>query len=357
MPSRFIKTLRYLLHLLRLAERHLLRFFHHIAHYLRQRRSAETPKPSIAPELRTLPSRRPRTLTDPPSLSTSQYTTYTQLQSPLFHLPLEIRRLIYRYALTSDIKHIVRLGLRLGHIHCSDPQHTRPWFHRCWGISVKGSDLYHGPHNDFLADEGTEKKNKRGLLPLVMACRRIYTEAIPVLYVETTFSMLHLETLISLSETVLPNRLNLIQSVELGWYFYFPHPHYCRKVQHLDRTRRDITTWERVWSILADMEGLRMLRVDLVGRWMEPLTAEQERLLLWPAMQVKRPRVWDLILDWEDFGGAGFDWEAQGAPFKVVRAEGFGNERFEEASIWNAGAPETNKILYRSLASVPPAQL
>ena len=46
--------------------------------------------------------------------------------------------------------------------------------------------------------------------------------------------------------------------------------------------------------------------------------------------------MWDLIIDWEDPGGTGFDWEAQGAPFKVVRDEGFGNERFEEASIWNA---------------------
>ena len=334
--GRLLKTLRYLLDLLRLAQHHLLRIFHHIAHYIRQCRSAKTPKPSIAPKPRALPSCRPRTLTGPPSPSTSQYTTYAQLQSSLFNVPLEIRRLIYRYALTSDIKHIVRLGPRLGHIHCRDPQYTRPWFHRCWGITVKGSDLHHGPHNDFLTDEGTGKKNKRGLLLLVMACRRIYAEAIPVLYGETTFSMLHLESLIFLSETILPHRLNTIRSVELGWYFYFPHPLYSRGAQDLDRTRHDIATWERVWSILADMEGLRMLRVDLVGRWMEPLTAEQERLLVWPAMQVKRPRVWDLIIDWEDPGGNRFDWEAQGAPFKVVRDEGFGNERFEEASIWNA---------------------
>ena len=339
MSSRLFKTLRYLLDLLRLAHHHLLRFFHHTAHHIRQCRSTKTPKPSIAPKPRALPSRRPRTLTGPPSPSTSQHTTYTQYQSPLFHLPLEIRRLIYRYALTSDIKHIVRLGPRLGHIHCRDPQYTRPWFHRCWGISVKGSDLYYRPHNDFLAYEGTEEKNKQGLLPLVMACRRIYAEATPVLYGENTFSMIHLESLISLSEAILPHRLNTIRSVELGWYFYFPHHLYSRKIQQLDRTSYSVATWERVWSILADMEGLRMLRVDLVGRWMEPLTAEQERLLVWPAMQVKRPRVWDLIMDWEDPGGAGFDWEAQGAPFRVVRDEGFRNERFQEASIWNASLP------------------
>ena len=336
--GRLSKTLRYLLHLLRLAQRHLLHFFHHIAHYIRQCRSAKMPNPSIAPtsKPRTLLSRRPRTLTGPPSPSTSQYTTYTQLQSPLFHLPLEIRRLIYHYALTSDIKHIVRLGPRLGHIRCRDPHITRPWFHHCWGFSARGGNTYYWPHNDCLADEGTGKKNERGLLPLVMACRRIYAEAIPVLYGEFTFSMLHLESLILLSETILPHRLNTIRSVKLGWYFCSPLPLYSRGIQHFDRTPRDIATWERVWSILANMEGLRMLRVDLVGRWVKPMTAEQERLLVWPAMQVKRPRVWDLILDWEDPGGAEFDWEAQGAPFKVVRAEGFRNERFQEASTWNA---------------------
>ena len=32
----------------------------------------------------------------------------------------------------------------------------------------------------------------------------------------------------------------------------------------------------------------------------------------------------DLILEWRHPGGAAeFDWEAQGAPFKVVRGEGF----------------------------------
>ena len=76
------------------------------------------------------------------------------------------------------------------------------------------------------------------------------------------------------------------------------------------------------------------LRVDLVGRWVEPLNMEEERLLLWPAMQVKRPLVWDLTIDWED---SGLDWRAQGAPFRVIREEEIGNERFRrETSIWNA---------------------
>ena len=153
-----------------------------------------------------------------------------------------------------------------------------------------------------------------------MACRRIYTEAIPVLYGDTTFSMLHLESVISLADTILPQRLNAIRSVELGWYFYIPFPLYMRtsRPEPMGYPPYDIATWERVWSILANMEGLMKLRVDLVGRWTEPLTPDEEMQLLGPAMKVKRPRVWDMRIDWED---AEVDWEAQGAPFRVVRDE------------------------------------
>ncbi len=193
---------------------------------------------------------------------------------------------------------------------------------------MNGSDLYHGPH------DGSTEEDNGGLLHLVMACRRIYAEAIPVLYEDTTFSMLHLESVISLADTILPQRLNMIRSVELGWYFYFPYPLYTRKFQPMDHPPYDIATWERVWSILANMEGMKKLRVDLVGRWIESLTADEERQLLGPAMKVERPRVWDMRIDWED---AEVDWEAQGAPFRVVRDEATGNEANAiETSIWNA---------------------
>lgn len=167
---------------------------------------------------------------------------------------------------------------------------------------------------------------------MVMACRRVYAEAMPVLYGENTFSMLHLESVIFLADTILPQRLNMVRSVELGWYFPIPFPLYSRKFQAMVHPPLDIATWERVWWILANMEGLRKLRIDLVGRWLEPIAADEERRLLSPAMEVKRPGVWDMRVDWED---AGVDWEAQGAPFRVVRDGMTGDEgNALEASIW-----------------------
>lgn len=76
------------------------------------------------------------------------------------------------------------------------------------------------------------------------------------------------------------------------------------------------------------------LRVDLAGRWIEPLTGDEEGMLLGPAMEVRGPRVWVVRVDWEDVG---VDWEARGAPFRVVRDGGSGMEGCErESSVWNA---------------------
>lgn len=145
--------------------------------------------------------------------------------------------------------------------------------------------------------------------------------------------MLHLKSMISLADTILPQRLNAIRSVELGWYFYIPYPLYTRKFQPMDYPPYDIATWERVWFTLTNMEGLIKLRVDLVGNWIEPLTADDERQLLGPANEVKRPRVWNMRVNWEDVG---VDWEAKGAPFRVLRDERTGKEgNAVETSVWN----------------------
>ena len=65
------------------------------------------------------------------------------------------------------------------------------------------------------------------------------------------------------------------------------------------------------------MQGLTELRVDLifVDKWVD-LSAEEEWLLLRPALRVTRPRVWRLRLEWT---GTGVDWAAAGAPFQVSK--------------------------------------
>lgn len=234
----------------------------------------------------------------------------TQSQSSfLYLLPLEMRQQIYQHVLGDETLHLVRLVSRLGNVKCRDPSQPHPWAHRCWGISVKDSDMYWGPHDGIQEEHG-------GYLPLLQTCRQIYSEAIEILYSKNTFSMLHLGRLLHFSFTVLPQRMNAIRSLELGWYLnsIYPYDTGCTWNSQNPPAPYDKTTWERAWAILAGMDGLRNLRVDLVGRWMAPLPLEAELRMLSPATKVVNPRVWDLRLDWPNTGA-----QFEDAPFRITR--------------------------------------
>lgn len=254
---------------------------------------------------RPLPKIRPRILTLPTEPSIS--ITSEQSQSPfLYVLPLEIRQIIYYHALAGQHLHIIRLDSQLSHVRCRDPLHFRLWHHQCWGITVRDSDHYHAPHTGFMDEHG-------GFLPLLKCCRQIYTEAIDILYSQNSFSMLHLESIICLSSTVLPQRMNAIRSLEFGWLFYSPHPPYTRPSE-IKFPPHDEGTWERVWDTLADMQGLRKLRVDLLGNWTTRLERDAERMLLLPAAKIWRPKVWEMRVNWLDTGA-----DLEDAPFTIER--------------------------------------
>lgn len=271
---------------------------------------------SPEPLPRILPTVRPRSLTCPSVPSTSdlqQEAMSTQTQSLMLQkLPLEIRREIYHHVLGGETLHVVRLASRLGNVKCREIEQSAPWRHRCWGIPVKDSDVYWGPYDDTVEEQG-------GFLPLLQTCRKVYIEAVEILYSKNMFSMLHIESLLQLSYTILPHRLNAIQLLELGWYVNSAYPYDTGFTGYrgILSPPYDETTWGRSWATLAGMEGLRVLQVYLVRCWLEPLTLDAERMLLSPVMKVVNPRVWNLALGWPDTG-ANF----QDAPFRIIRDSG-----------------------------------
>ncbi|KAF1918940.1 hypothetical protein BDU57DRAFT_468448 [Ampelomyces quisqualis] len=117
-----------------------------------------------------------------------------QEQSPLFRvLSPEIRLLIYEDVFSADrLLHIVlnhgrylgRAGNRrhgqmqygpmeIGHWHCFDAESPLPtWQHACYGTYQEGNG-YHYRH---------QSRSNSNLLPLLLACRKTYVEAIGVLY-------------------------------------------------------------------------------------------------------------------------------------------------------------------------------
>ncbi len=148
-------------------------------------------------------------------------------------------------------------------------------------------------------------------LPLT-PCR--YTEAIGTLYAENIFDINHVSTVIYLSRSILPQRMNTIRSLQLDWYV--KHPMYLDPVR--DRgppfytvlPPHDAGTWEKVWQIIARMEGLRELSVSVRGRGMMLWGAFEQ--LLQPLMAVKQVTRFEVVIPME--------WESPymaGAPFRL----------------------------------------
>ncbi|RAL68414.1 hypothetical protein DID88_007145 [Monilinia fructigena] len=62
-----------------------------------------------------------------------------------------------------------------------------------------------------------------GLIQLLQVCRRIYSEAIPLLYATNSFNFDSLESLISFSNEILPHRFDSIISLSLSLNFSTSH--------------------------------------------------------------------------------------------------------------------------------------
>ncbi|KAK3178546.1 hypothetical protein OEA41_000683 [Lepraria neglecta] len=234
--------------------------------------------------------------------------TFDQSKSSLFSkLPPEVRRLIYTEVFVGNlpIVHIVRKYRRLGHLHCINKCTTRliRLEDSCWGISDLTGDWIPGP---------TKAKTDGGMIPLLLACRRIYSEAIDLLYESNRFSFISSDILIHLSLTILPQRFNVIRKVHLTWQLW-PAFLGCRF---------DLAEWDKACDVMASMRGLRFLQIDLDAGGLEnmgnTINAERERGLLEPLMAVTMVKDFCVTLWWVPFR----DQEEslmEGTPFRLIR--------------------------------------
>ena len=184
---------------------------------LERRSRVETvKKESPAP----LPIRK-RTLTSPlPTPEKSllhvrrKQRTVDQLQSTFFaSLPLEIRETIYEYALTAMHTHIFRrTDCRLGHWQCHSRHrklHDPAPGHLCYFDCKSSSGAF--------IPEKMSEGNIGNILPLLRTCRRVYSEAIHILYRKNTFCFQDKTTIEYFSKTTLPCRMKIIERLQLYW--------------------------------------------------------------------------------------------------------------------------------------------
>ncbi|KAI9662039.1 MAG: hypothetical protein M1831_002954 [Alyxoria varia] len=207
-----------------------------------------------------------------------QPRTYSQIQSSLLtRLPAELRLQIWRHVLGDDLIHLVRCRHRIGYRRCLGADGTLRsrggWSEHdyCWG---ECATTVHDGQPKVRKEAPVE--TARPLLPLVKTCRKVYTEAIPLLYTTNHFSLNHIETLISLHLTLLPHRLSQIRSLTLSWRLTLA-PYKVQRSSdsnaaslvigpNVSPPPHDLGTWESACAALAAMTGLRDLHVIIEPR-------------------------------------------------------------------------------------------
>lgn len=97
-------------------------------------------------------------------------------------------------------------------------------------------------------------KKEKDLLPLLLRCRQIYSEAIHILYATNAFQFIQPFYLRSFVNTLLTHYWSSIRRLR----FYLPFE------QHLALNARTWSDWTDIWAFfLCTLGGLMLLRVSL----------------------------------------------------------------------------------------------
>ncbi|APA11106.1 predicted protein [Sclerotinia sclerotiorum 1980 UF-70] len=187
-------------------------------------------------------------------------------------LPREARMEIYEWVLGRRVLHIVRRKTKLGHVVCkcerrnSDGRDTREedacMVAGCRGVKIVGGS---GVHEEVGEGSG-------GLIQLLQVCRRIYSEAIPLLYSANTFDFDSMESLISFSNEILPRRFDSITSVTLSFSF-------DTSSLFNESSSNNVPRWERTWMIIGSMKSLQNLQATIIWPRKIPAWSHEMRLL------------------------------------------------------------------------------
>ncbi|PGH29079.1 hypothetical protein GX50_08173 [[Emmonsia] crescens] len=184
-----------------------------------------------------------------------------QASTAFFKLSPELRQMIYREVLSGHDFAIMRIRScpeakrgnvkgkakpgKLSHLKYSAESEQQQqsiqhpsWLRRYFGIvGIRPSPL----NADFEPNVPGEE-----LLPLVKSCRRIYLEAIDLLYSSNTFHFYHEDDFLAFSSAILPQRINEITLIHLHFF-----PDYY-----------SILSCSQIPTIVSAMKNLRRLEIS-----------------------------------------------------------------------------------------------
>ncbi len=136
-----------------------------------------------------------------------------------------------------------------------------------------------------------------------------------MLYSQNIFFFDHLDTILNFSSTILPQRLNTIRSLRLRWCFKSSFGSELGSIIPSLRLYppHDEATWEKVWQIIAGMQGLQKLKVHI---WGGPniVNPTIEAKIFEPLRAVQGTEIFEVRVFWEG------KYETD-APFKIIRPQ------------------------------------
>ncbi|KAJ5835865.1 hypothetical protein N7447_001891 [Penicillium robsamsonii] len=218
----------------------------------------------------------------------SRQSTFDQAQSPLFKsLPTEVRLLIWEHYLCSRMLHILRPSQgkwkrsdkRIVGILCSESRNFCPCSHHCWGPLARrpvGNCITPMDYGSYYHENSEWRFDTRRVdfVPLLQSCRRVYSEAIDVIFQKNTFLFNHTNTIIEFTHTLLPQRASMIRTLQLS----FPDP--------------GGLSWNRCCQVLATMlPNLKNLTIHLYPH----VTNRLDDWLI-PLHQIQQATVFDVLL-------------------------------------------------------------
>ena len=214
----------------------------------------------------------------------------------LVDLPIEVRRMIYSYAIALNTIHIEEYQDRLVHV-TSNPfnQNDQSSPHDCHYFNrVRYHDYCDGRLTGMLSSEHhshpTNRNDRDGLTNLLLTCRQILSEAIDLLYQKNTFIMHRYTTLLLFHGSLPPERFHSFRSLNLAWDYR------VSEASSFPSDYRVQTNWQRAWTILAKLTKLQHLRVEFDiapyrGNSRQcPLNAQEEEDMFRPAWKVRLAR-------------------------------------------------------------------
>ncbi|KAF7954982.1 uncharacterized protein EAE97_000241 [Botrytis byssoidea] len=185
----------------------------------------------------------------------------------LLQLPPEILEKILLEVLGGNTFHLIQCRRRLGHIRCKEPHNIDRAAN--YQYDIARSCIPSVQRRNYMAYEWMRYYNKRpspfytqsdSCLAILLTCRQVYSQGISILYSCNTFDINNPETLLYLSQTVIPSRLKSIKSLQMDINALMGPSTECST---LPGSILDFSNWKKCLEMLERLEGLQNLRLRM----------------------------------------------------------------------------------------------